>query len=131
MGTVGLEYCAPLDVCILRVAGDVTVPEIAAIMAAAAVEHPRSRNLWDLSEAAFDAWGTDRVAELVGHLGQVAPRDPGRRVALVVASSTGSRICRQVRDHVTGAGLPLHLSVFATRPPALEWLGVMRLPIGA
>ncbi|MBN2195308.1 MAG: hypothetical protein JW751_20995 [Polyangiaceae bacterium] len=131
MGGLGVEYVRALDVCLVRVVGRVTGADIIATALSSARRYPTSKRLWDISEAALDEWPEYRIRDLVGCLEPLAVASPGTHVALVATCARGARVCRMVSNSISILRFPLEIAVFPCRAAALEWLGVMHLPIGA
>lgn len=130
MGCVGVEYVEALDVCVFRLTGTIIPEEIIEASLSAAVLHPALARLWDISEASFDGWSEALLRDVVGGLGPAAHSVPGLRVALVSTNAEGARICGIVKHLVAAHGFPVTVEVFSKRASALDWLGVMHVPVG-
>ncbi len=130
MSGVGVEYVDALDVCVFRLEGTIHPEEIVATSLRAAVLYPKSTRLWDVSAASFDGWSESRLLALVRGLAPTALSTPGMRIALVSESAEGGRLCRIVQRLIASKGYPMTVEVFSGRAAALEWLGLMHVPVG-
>ncbi|MBN2196146.1 MAG: hypothetical protein JW751_25240 [Polyangiaceae bacterium] len=130
MGCLGVDYCAPLDVCVVRITGDVTEDEVVGVLTEALARQPGSSIVWDVSAADFARWGFAAVAGLVSHVRTAAELTPGRRAAIVVESPVGFEFCRALRDLIEEQRVPVQVALFPNRSLALEWLDVLHVPIG-
>ena len=130
MGGLGAEYVDALDVCVFRLQGTIHPEEVVAASLTAAMLHPTSTRLWDISGASFDGWSESRLLALVRGLAPTALSTPGMHVALVSTSAEGVKICRIVRRLIASKGYPMTVEVFSGRAAALDWLGVMHVPVG-
>jgi len=131
MGGVGVEYVEALDVCVFRLEGTISPEDVIVASLPAAVLHPMSARLWDLSEASFDGWFESRLRALVRGLAPSALSASGTRIALVSTRAEGFRICWILKRFVEAKGYPVTVQVFSSRAGALEWFGVMHVPIGS
>ncbi len=127
---MGVEYCAPLDICVVRVLGDVTVEDVVRVLTEAVAKQPGSSIVWDTSAADFARWGFFEVSRLVAHVGRVAELSPGRRAALVADSPAGIEVCNTLKRLVEQVRAPVEVALFPNRSLALAWLDVLHLPIG-
>jgi len=131
MGCVGVEYVEALDVCVFRLTGTVLPEDVVEASLPAAMRHPASARLWDITEASFDGWTEERLHAVVGGLGPSALNASGSRVALVSTKPGGGRrVCRIVKRLIASHGFPVTVEVFSSRASALSWLGVMHVPVG-
>jgi hypothetical protein len=130
MGEVDSEYIAALDACVFRLRGAISSDEVLARSLAAATQYPSAVRLWDISEASFEGWTEDRLHALVRGLAPSASTAPNMHIALVSKAPAGEAICRTVQRLVGASGLPMFVEVFPNRTEALEWLGIMHVPIG-
>jgi len=131
MGGVDVEYVEALDVCVFRLTGTIWPEDVVAASLKEAMSHPTSTRLWDISEASFDGWTQPRLLGLVRGLAPTALTTPGMHVALVSTSAEGAAICQLVRHLIASKGYPMTVEVFSSRAAALEWLGVMHVPLGS
>jgi len=130
MGGVGVEYIDALDVCVFRLEGTIHPEQVVATSLQEAVLHPTSTRLWDISAASFDGWSESRLLALVRGLAPTALSTAGMRIALVSESAEGAGICRIVQRLIASKGYPMTVEVFSGRAAALEWLGLMHVPVG-
>lgn len=130
MGGVGVEYVAALGVCVFRLEGMIYPEEVVATSLREAMLHPKSTRLWDISAASFDGWSESRLLALVRGLAPTALSTLGMRIALVSTSAEGARIGRIVKRLIASKGYPMTVEVFTGRAAALDWLGVMHVPVG-
>ena len=127
---LAVEYFEAFDVCVFRLCGTILPEDVVAASLKEAIAHPTSTRLWDLSAASFDGWSEARLRSLVRSLAPTVLCASGMRVALVSANAEGARICLFLKRLVGAQGFPVTVEAFSSRTLALDWLGVMHVPVG-
>jgi len=131
VGGLRVEYVRALDVCFVRARGRVATSDVIAVVAAAVGQSSAARMLWDISDASVDEWTEARVQALIEGLTAVVGEAPGLNVALVAEGSRGAVVRRTVEGRFPLRRLTSSVETFSNRAAALDWLGVMHLPIGS
>ncbi len=119
-----------LEVCFVRVRGRVSTSEVIAVLVTAVSQFPAPRMLWDISEASVDEWTEARARALVDGLTAAVGDVPGLSIALVAGGARGADVRRTVESRFSLRRLSSSVETFSSRAAALDWLGVMHLPIG-
>jgi len=120
-----------LDVCFVRARGRVSTSDVIAVVAAAVGQSSAPRMLWDISDASLDEWTEARARALVEGLTAVVGEASGLNVALVAEGARGASVRRTVEGRFPLRRLTSSVETFGSRAAALDWLGVMHLPIGS
>lgn len=130
MGGLRVEYVRALEVCFVRVKGRVSTSEVIAVLLTAVSQSPSPRMLWDISEAAIDEWTEPRARALVDGLTAAVGELPELSIALVAGGPRGADVRQAVERRFSLRRLTSSVETFGSRAAALDWLGVMHLPIG-